>query len=66
MVYTVHHFVCMFLERNYNCKIEHGNSITAMVQVFFSDRLVWASRVDPDWIASLKEQSEHGLHCLTF
>ena len=63
MVYTVCHFVCMFLERNYNSKIEHGNFITAMV---FSDRQVWARSVDPDWTASLKEQSDHGLHCLQF
>ena len=65
MVYTVRYFVCMFLKRNYNCKVEHGNFITAVVGVF-SDRQVWARSVDPDWTASLEEQSDHGLYCLPF
>ena len=65
MVYTVCHFVCMFLERNYNCiLIEHGNFTTAMVRLFQTE--VWANSVDPDWTASLKEQPDHGLHCSPF
>ena len=60
------HFVCMFLERilqDRTWKFYYRNGASFF---FFSDRQVWASSVDPDRTASLKEQSDHGLHCLTF